>query len=273
MSSGLAFGVVTLFPALVEALAVGGVTARALESGLVNLRCFNPRDFTRDRHRRVDDRPYGGGPGMVMSAEPLCLATRAAREALTGGAGRVHTVYLTPQGRPIDQATVQGLARREALVLVCGRYEGVDERFVESEVDEELSLGDFVLSGGEVAAMAVIDAVTRLLPGALGHEDSAAEDSFSDGLLDCPHYTRPEVYEGRQVPGVLLSGDHEAIRRWRADQALARTEARRPDLVRSARGARAPEQREQIPQPRDRRGGETGEQPRDDRGENGSDEP
>ena len=252
---GLAFGVVTLFPALVEALAAGGVTARAMQAGLVDLRCFNPRDFTRDRHRRVDDRPYGGGPGMVMSAEPLCLATRAAREALDREGVRPYTVYLTPQGRPVDQAAVRELADRDAVVLVCGRYEGVDERFVETEVDEELSLGDFVLSGGELAAMAVIDAVTRLLPGALGHEDSAAEDSFSDGLLDCPHYTRPEVYEGRRVPEVLLSGDHEAIRRWRAEQALARTRARRPDLLQVAQAGPGQEEQHELLEPRRERGG------------------
>ncbi len=225
--------VVTLFPALVEALAVGGITARAMERGLVSVRCFNPRDYSRDRHRRVDDRPYGGGPGMVMMAEPLGAATRAARDD-AGRGEAVHTVYLTPQGARFDQARARALAERPALVLVCGRYEGVDERFVAAEVDEELSLGDFVLSGGELPAMAVIEAVTRLLPGALGHEDSAVEDSFSGALLDCPHYTRPEELDGRRVPEVLLSGDHEAIRRWRLEQALARTLQRRPDLVRDA---------------------------------------
>jgi len=228
------FGVVTLFPPLVESLAVGGITARAVERGLVSLACWNPRDFTEDRHRRGDDRPYGGGPGVVMRAEPLAAATRAARAALAAGGQRVHTVYLTPQGRRFDQARARALAELPALLLVCGRYEGVDERFVAAEVDEELSLGDFVLSGGELAAMAVIEAVTRLLPGALGHADSASEDSFSGALLDCPHYTRPEVFEGRSVPPVLLSGDHEAIRRWRLEQALARTRERRPDLLSGA---------------------------------------
>lgn len=227
----LRFAVVTLFPALIEALGVGGITARAMQRGLMTVRCFNPRDYTRDRHRRVDDRPYGGGPGMVMMAEPLCAATRAARAALATDTA-VHTVYLTPQGARFDQARARALARREAIVLVCGRYEGVDERFVALEVDEELSLGDFVLSGGELPAMAVIEAITRLLPDALGHEESAVQDSFSGELLDCPHYTRPEAFEGRSVPEVLLSGDHEAIRRWRLEQARRRTLERRPDLLR-----------------------------------------
>lgn len=229
----LRVAVVTLFPALIEALGIGGITARAMQRGLVAVRCFNPRDYTRDRHRRVDDRPYGGGPGMVMMAEPLCAATRAARAALAEDAA-VHTVYLTPQGARFDQARARELAQRESIVLVCGRYEGVDERFVASDVDEELSLGDFVLSGGELPAMALIEALTRLLPGALGHEGSAVEDSFSGALLDCPHYTRPEEFEGRRVPEVLLSGDHEAVRRWRLEQARARTLERRPDLIREA---------------------------------------
>lgn len=237
----LRFGVVTLFPALIEALGVGGITARAMERGLVAVQCFNPRDYTRDRHRRVDDRPYGGGPGMVMMAEPLCAATRAARAALAADAP-VHTVYLTPQGARFDQARARALARREAMVLVCGRYEGVDERFVAAEVDEELSLGDFVLSGGELPAMALIEALTRLLPGALGHAGSALEDSFSGALLDCPHYTRPEEFEGRRVPEVLLSGDHEAVRRWRQQQAQARTAERRPDLIRATGTQQVPRQ-------------------------------
>ena len=231
----LRFGVVTLFPELVQALRTGGITGRALARGLASLQCWNPRDFTRDRHRRVDDRPYGGGPGMVMAAEPLCRATRAARAALADAqAGAVRTVFLTPQGRRFDQARARELAGAQALVLVCGRYEGVDERFVAAEVDEELSLGDFVLSGGELPAMAVIEAVTRLLPGALGHADSAVEDSFSGALLDCPHYTRPEEFEGVRVPEVLLSGDHAAIRRWRLEQALARTLERRPERLAEA---------------------------------------
>ena len=245
------FGVITLFPELVHALGVGGITARAMERALISVSCWNPRDYTEDRHRRVDDRPYGGGPGMVMSPQPLSAATRAARLAMTrdvmgdeelaGDEERsaVHTVYLTPQGGRFDQARARELAQRKGLLLVCGRYEGVDERFITSEVDEELSLGDFVLSGGELPAMAVIEAITRLLPGALGHEESAVEDSFSGALLDWPHFTRPEEFEGRRVPEVLLSGDHKAIRDWRTAQALARTEQRRPDLIRDAQSTNA----------------------------------
>jgi len=256
----LHIGVVTLFPALIEALGAGGITGRALERGLVSVHCFDPRQYTRDRHRRVDDRPYGGGPGMVMMVEPLCLAARAARAALAARSGaRVRTVYLTPQGRRFDQARARELATLEALLLVCGRYEGVDERFVASEVDEELSLGDFILSGGELPAMAVIEALTRLQPGALGHADSAVEDSFSDGLLDCPHYTRPEAFEGRAVPEVLLSGDHAAIRRWRLAQSLARTLERRPELLREER--LDAEQRELIKGLRTARGPQRSDEP------------
>ncbi len=203
-----------------------------IENELVTLKVWNPRDFTDDRHRTVDDRPYGGGPGMVMLVEPLKRAIGAARAALGADA---HRVYLSPQGRRMAQHDVAALAERERLVLVCGRYEGVDERLVEAEIDEELSLGDFVLSGGEIAALALIDAMARLKPGALGHEDSARQDSFVDGLLDCPHYSRPEVIDGRRVPEVLLSGDHAAIRRWRLKQALGRTYSRRPELLRGPR--------------------------------------
>jgi len=220
--------VVTLFPELVEALRLGGVTARALERGLLDVRCWNPRDFARDRHRTVDDRPYGGGPGMVMRVEPLRSAIRAAKAAAGEGA---RVIYLSPQGRRLDQAGLRELAARPGLVLVAGRYEGVDERLVEEMVDEEWSIGDYVLSGGELAAMVIIDGVARLLPGALGHEGSAEADSFSEGLLDHPHYTRPEVIDGRAVPEVLLSGDHAAIARWRRKQSLGRTWARRPDLL------------------------------------------
>ncbi|MDX1513510.1 MAG: tRNA (guanosine(37)-N1)-methyltransferase TrmD [Gammaproteobacteria bacterium] len=225
-------GVVSLFPEMFDALRTGGVTARALERGLLALEIWNPRDFTSDPHRTVDDRPYGGGPGMVMLVAPLKAAIGAARAKLGDGA---HAVYLSPQGRRVRQADVESLAARRRLVLVCGRYEGVDERLVKSEIDEELSLGDFVLSGGEIAALAVIDAVARLEPGVLGHENSALEDSFSDGLLDCPHYSRPEVSADGTVPEVLLSGDHEAIRRWRLKQALGRTLVRRPDLLEGRR--------------------------------------
>ena len=221
--------VVTLFPELVTAVARYGVTARAVERGLLELDCRNPRDYARDRHRRVDDRPYGGGPGMVMMYEPVGAAIAAARETIDGAS---LTVHLSPQGRRIDQDDIRRLAQGPSLVMLCGRYEGVDERLVDAEVDEELSLGDYVLSGGELAAMVVIDAITRLIPGALGHEDSAGADSFSNGLLDCPHFTRPEKVAARRVPEVLISGDHGAIRRWRLKQSLGRTWERRPDLLR-----------------------------------------
>jgi tRNA (guanine37-N1)-methyltransferase len=227
--------VVTLFPQMFEAIERWGITSRAIERGILALDCFNPREHAVDRHRSVDDRPYGGGPGMVMMVQPLRDAIGAARARL--GAD-THTVCLSPQGRRVDQAAIAELAelaQRRPLILVCGRYEGIDERLLEREVDEELSVGDFVLSGGEVPAMVLVEAMTRLLPGALGHEESAGQDSFADGLLDCPHYTRPEVSDGLRVPPVLLSGDHEAIRRWRLKQALGRTWQRRPDLLRDAR--------------------------------------
>lgn len=222
------FDVVTLFPQMFEAVSDFGITARALKSGIVELGLWNPREYTHDRHRTVDDRPYGGGPGMLMKVQPLRDAIHEARSAHSG---KSHVVYLSPQGRPLDQAGIEELARHEHLVLIAGRYEGVDERLIETEVDEEWSIGDYVLSGGELAAMVVIDAVTRLMPGALGHEDSAQQDSFSAGVLDCPHYTRPEVFEEMPVPEVLLSGDHAAIARWREKQALGRTWLRRPDLL------------------------------------------
>lgn len=220
--------VVTLFPELVSAITSCGVTGRAATRGLLTLECWNPRDFAEDRHRTVDDRPYGGGPGMVMMVGPLRDAIAAARAA---DQRPVRTVYLSPQGRRLDQAWLADAVARERLLLVAGRYEGVDERLVQAEVDEEVSLGDFVLSGGEPAAMAIVDGLARLLPGALGDEDSAAADSFADGLLDHPHYTRPEVVDGMAVPPVLLGGDHDAIRRWRLGQALARTLERRPELI------------------------------------------
>ncbi|HEX9185200.1 MAG TPA: tRNA (guanosine(37)-N1)-methyltransferase TrmD [Burkholderiales bacterium] len=220
------FDVVTLFPEMFAAVTASGITRRALEAGLWRLGTWNPRDFTTDNYRTVDDRPYGGGPGMVMLAEPLEKALDAVRAA---GGGAV--IYLSPQGRKLDHAKVMELAGRSAVTLLCGRYEGVDERLLARRVDEELSLGDFVLSGGELAAMAVIDAVVRQLPGALGDGQSAVEESFAAGLLDCPQYTRPETHAGEKVPEVLLSGHHEQIRRWRLKQALGRTWLRRPDLL------------------------------------------
>ncbi len=222
------FDVVTLFPEMFAAVTGSGITGRAAQSGLLRLECWNPRDYTRDRHRTVDDRPYGGGPGMVMMLEPLRAAIHSARQAVATPARVIH---LSPQGRRLDQAAVERLAQEQRHILVAGRYEGVDERLIESEVDEELSIGDYILSGGELAAMVVIDAVIRLVPGVLGHAESAPQDSFAQGLLDCPHYTRPERIDGQSVPDVLLSGDHRAIARWREKQALGRTWQRRPDLL------------------------------------------
>jgi len=221
-------GVVSLFPEMVATIAEYGVVGRALERDLVSLVVGNPRDHTDDVHRTVDDRPYGGGPGMVMKFEPLARALRDVKARLPEGSP---VVYLSPQGGVFDQATAERFAALPGIILLAGRYEGIDERLIESEVDEELSLGDFVLSGGEIAAMAVIDAVIRLLPGVLGDDESAEQDSFAEGLLDCPHYTRPEVVEGRAVPDVLLSGDHAKIARWRHKQALGRSHLRRPDLL------------------------------------------
>ncbi len=225
--------VITLFPEAMADLTGLGVTGRAIKDGQVELKTWNPRDFAEDRHRTVDDRPYGGGPGMVMKVEPLGSTIRAAREEqveATRGENALVSL-MSPQGRKLDQAGISELAGRQGLILVCGRYEGIDERLVESEIDEEWSIGDYVLSGGELAAAVIIDAVTRLLPGVLGHEQSAVEDSFVDGLLDHPHYSRPEMAGDKVVPEVLLSGDHEAIRRWRRKQALGRTWQRRPDLL------------------------------------------
>jgi tRNA (guanine37-N1)-methyltransferase len=228
------FDVVTLFPEMFAAVTASGITRKALEAGLWRLDTWNPRDFTTDNYRTVDDRPYGGGPGMVMLAEPLEKALDAVRAA---GGGNV--IYLSPQGRTLDHAKVMELAGRGAVTLLCGRYEGVDERLLQRCVHEELSLGDFVLSGGEIAAMAVIDAVVRQLPGALGDGQSATEESFAAGLLECPQYTRPETWVvesgGLTVPEVLLSGHHEQIRRWRLKQALGRTWQRRPDLIAARR--------------------------------------
>ena len=221
-------GAVSLFPEMFGAVTDYGITGRAVREGLLSFHSWNPREFTHDRHRTVDDRPYGGGPGMLMKIQPLRDAIHAAREEAPG---KACVVYLSPQGERLDQQVVESLASQDSLILVAGRYEGVDERLISTEVDREVSLGDFVLSGGELAAMAVIDAVTRLIPGALGHAQSAEQDSFADGLLDCPHYTRPEVYEGQAVPDVLLGGHHEQIRRWRLRESLRRTRERRPDLL------------------------------------------
>lgn len=220
--------VVSLFPEMVEQVGAYGVVGRAKERDLLSLQCENPRDYADDVHRTVDDRPYGGGPGMVLKYAPTAKAIHAAKGALPEDCP---VVCLSPQGAVFDQAAAQRFAGLPGMVLLAGRYEGIDERLIEREVDEELSLGDFVLSGGEIAAMAVIDAVTRLLPGVLGDDESAAQDSFMQGLLDHPHYTRPESIDGDNVPAVLLSGDHARIARWRYKQALGRSYVRRPDLV------------------------------------------
>jgi tRNA (guanine37-N1)-methyltransferase len=219
--------VVTLFPDLFEIAVRNGVTGKAVQRAVVELGLWNPRDYTTDKHRTVDDRPYGGGPGMVMRVPPLREAIRAARAA--NPQGRV--IYLSPQGRRVDQRAIVEFAARPGMILVAGRYEGVDQRLIDSEIDEEWSIGDYVLSGGELAALVIIDAVARLLPGVLGHDQSAAQDSFAAGLLDHPHYTRPEAIDGMTVPEVLLGGDHAAVARWRMKQALGRTWLRRPDLL------------------------------------------
>lgn len=221
-------GVVTLFPEMFTSLTGHGVTGRAVKRGQLTVEYSNPRDHAHDRHRTVDDRPFGGGPGMLMKVEPLLEAIAAIR-AKAPSPPRV--IYLSPQGQPLTQKRVVELAQLDSLVLLCGRYEGIDERIVEMCVDEEISIGDYVLSGGELGAMVLLDAVTRLIPGVLGHADSAVEDSFSEGWLDCPHYTRPEEFAGQRVPEVLLSGNHELIRRWRLKQSLGRTWLRRPELL------------------------------------------
>ena len=222
------FGVVTLFPEMIQALTGQGVSGRAVKQEKVSVTCWNPRDYAYDNYQTVDDRPYGGGPGMLMKIQPLKDAIHAAKAAAGEGA---KVIYMSPQGRKLDQEGVLELAQHDKLILVAGRYEGIDERLIEAEVDEEWSVGDFVLSGGELPAMTLMDAVIRLVPGVLGHELSAQQDSFMDGLLDCPHYTRPEVSEGEAVPEVLLSGNHEKIRQWRLKQARGRTWQRRPDLL------------------------------------------
>ncbi|MGI9250222.1 MAG: tRNA (guanosine(37)-N1)-methyltransferase TrmD [Pseudohongiellaceae bacterium] len=245
-------GLITLFPQMFTALSEHGVSSRAIKSKLVNLHFWNPRDFTTDKHRTVDDKPFGGGPGMLMKTGPLLAAISAAKEQLEQPAP---VLYLSPQGRRLNQAAIRKMSTRRSMILLCGRYQGIDARVLDSVVDEEWSLGDFVISGGELAAMALIDAITRLQPGALGDADSARQDSFAEGigntgnsegagdvegagstksaggLLHWPEYTRPQEFEGQQVPSVLLSGDHEAIRRWRLQQSLATTWRKRPDLL------------------------------------------
>lgn len=220
--------VVTLFPDFIRDSAALGVVGRAQERGLLSVQGWNPRDYATDNYRRVDDRPFGGGPGMVMLAEPLSACLAAARAADPAPA---RVIYLSPQGERLTQAKVRELAARPRLILLCGRYEGLDERFIAREVDEELSIGDYVLSGGELAAAVVVDAVGRLQDGALNHAESAVQDSFEDGLLDCPHFTRSDQAGTEGVPPVLLSGDHAAIARWRRQQSLGRTWLRRPDLL------------------------------------------
>jgi tRNA (guanine37-N1)-methyltransferase len=221
------FAVITLLPELVEAVVASGVTSRAVDKGLMQVQCINPRKYATDKHRTIDDRPYGGGPGMVMRADTLLPAIREAKQHLPNS----KVVYLSPQGKRVNQSLLQVTAKEEGLILLCGRYEGIDERVITLEVDEEWSLGDYVLSGGELGAMVVIDGITRLLPNVLGHHESAVQDSFTDGLLDCPHFTRPETVEGLTIPTILKSGNHAKIARWRRTQALGRTAARRSELL------------------------------------------
>ena len=241
-AEAMRFDVITLFPAQFAALTEEGVVARALQRRIARIHLRTPRDYTSDAHRTVDDRPYGGGPGMLMRYKPLRAAIEAAKAEAAKDGVRSRVAYLSPQGQPIDQAQIERISTAPGWVLVAGRYEGIDERLIEDCIDEEWSIGDYVLSGGELAAMVVMDAVIRLLPGALGHADSARQDSHSSGLLDCPHYTRPETIGGHSVPKVLLSGDHQAIERWRLQQALGRTWQRRPELL-QARGMSEVEQR------------------------------
>ena len=237
----LQIDVVTLFPPMFGAVTDSGVTGRARERRLYELVLWNPRDFAANAYRTVDDRPYGGGPGMVMMAEPLEKAICAARQRqMSSGVRKPRVIYLSPQGKPYKHALAMELAAEQGIVMLCGRYEGVDERLIARQVDDEISIGDYVLSGGEVAAMVVMDSVIRQLPGVLGDDESAQQDSFVRGLLDCPHYTRPETYEGVATPAVLLSGNHADIARWRLKQSLGRTHQRRPDLL-AARGMSAEE--------------------------------
>lgn len=228
----LSFDVVTLFPEMFQALKDFGITSRAFHEAFVDLTLWNPRDFTNDAHRTVDDRPYGGGPGMLMMIEPLKKAIDAAKKAqMNKGIQDVQVIHLSPRGLPLTHQKVMELSKASGLIFLASRYEGVDERLIESSIDEEISIGDYVLSGGELPTMVVMDAIIRQLPGVLGDDNSAIEDSFVNGLLDCPHYTRPEVYEGSKVPDVLLSGNHARISAWRLQQSLALTKVRRPDLL------------------------------------------
>jgi len=219
--------VITLFPEMVEQVVKYGVVGRAADQSLISLECWNPRSYTLDKHRTVDDRPYGGGPGMLMKVQPLEETIQAVREKNP----LAQLVYLSPQGKPVDQDMLSKQVNAGSVIFLCGRYEGIDERLVQQEVDQEWSIGDYIISGGELAAMVCIDAMTRLIPGALGHEQSAQQDSFSDGLLDYPHYTRPEEYKGMKVPEVLMNGNHRHIEDWRERQSLGRTWQRRPDLL------------------------------------------
>ncbi len=221
-------GIISLFPEMFRAISESGITRRAIETGILELDYWNPRDFAGDKHRTVDDKPYGGGPGMLMKVGPLRDAIKAAREA---AGGECQVIYLSPQGEKLDQQKLVKLSAARKLILIAGRYEGIDERIVDQEVDAEYSIGDYVLSGGELPAMVLIDGITRLIPGALGDPESVIQDSFEEGLLDYPQYTRPEEVDGEKVPTVLLSGDHEEIRRWRVKQSLGRTFERRPDLL------------------------------------------
>lgn len=222
-------GLITLFPEMFAAITDYGISGRAVRAGLVSLDFWNPREFTTDKHRTVDDKPFGGGPGMLMKTEPLLAAIKSARNEL--GAADCKVIYLSPQGKTLNQQAIVELAQRDKMIMLCGRYQGVDARVLDAEIDEEWSLGDFVLSGGELAAMALIDAMIRFQPGALGAEESAQQDSFAAGLLHCPQYTRPQSFAGQDVPAVLLSGDHAAIRRWRLQQSLGMTWLKRPDLL------------------------------------------
>ncbi len=232
MSNPIQFDVVTLFPPMFDAISQYGITSRALENKLCDLNLWNPRDYTTDNHRTVDDRPYGGGPGMVMLAEPLEQAIEAAKaRQQAAGVAKPKVVHLSPSGKPLTHDDVMALSQEQGLVLLASRYEGVDQRLLDRMVDAEYSIGDYVLSGGELPAMVLMDAIIRQLPGALGDADSAAEDSFVNGLLDCPHYTRPEEYKGEKVPEVLLSGNHAKIKQWRLKTALQRTRDQRPDLL------------------------------------------